>query len=204
MPPFEIEADSAAGWLGEDLVGEDGLPFGGEDFDGSRVDDHVELDGLRQGRGRKAGRVAAGEVGAEARGAGLGAVDEDGARATIDADQGFLAGTAAHLEAELVGVPGFEFADDLESQALNSAIAQVCLSGGNGAGVDGSRSAPDCFQRCDRGLNDAQPSSVLRSATDRGIVMAPRQGEVGISLAYCQLFIQASQIGRPAGASFQV
>ena len=58
-------------------------------------------------------------------------------------------------------------------------------------------STGDCTMR--------RPSSVLRSATVRGTVMAPRQGEVGISLAYCQLFIQAIQTGRPPpGASFQV
>ncbi len=49
------------------------------------------------------------------------------------------------------------------------------------------------------------PSPILRSATDRGTVMAPRQGDVGMSLAYCQLFIQAVHTGRPSGegASFQ-
>ena len=31
---FRIEADSTAGWLGKDLVGDHGLALGGEDFNG--------------------------------------------------------------------------------------------------------------------------------------------------------------------------
>ena len=166
----------------------------------------MEPDGPTSEAGRRTRRVAAGEVGAEARQApDTSAVDEDVPAPRRSTPMRVSSpGTAAHLQAELIGVLWLEFRDDLQGQALDSAN-QPSFAGRDRAGGRLWSQASAIFFRLSTGdCTMRRPSSVLRSATERGISWHPRQGEVGISLASASYSSRRSRPGGPPGASFQV
>ena len=133
-----------------------------------------------------------------------GPVDEDGPGPKVDAHHRLLARLATHLQAELVGVARLEFSEDLEGRTFDLLPVQRSLADRDRASSKLSSLAADLSEPVNRRFcTIRRPSEVWPSVTERAIVMAPRQGDVGMSLAYCQLFIQAIQTGRPSGASFQ-
>ena len=123
---------------------------------------------------------------------------------TIDADRRLLAIAASNLQTELVGVSPIELGDDLQRAARDPLGFETRLAGRDRPRLDLAVLPSDFLQGLDGRLHDAESALGLAERNGAGDGHGPPPGEVGMSLAYCQLFIQAIQTGRPSGASFQV